>query len=55
MQHIIHNYTPYIFIYFNFGAPGWTCTTDVSNVKDLQSSALATRHTDAYNGGRAGV
>ena len=33
------------------GAPGWNCTTDVSYVTDLQSAALATRHTDAYNGG----
>ena len=31
------------------GAPGWNCTTGVSYVTDLQSAALAARHTDAYN------
>ena len=39
---------------FRFGAPGWNCTTDVSNVADLQSAALAARHTDANLSGGKG-
>ena len=38
-----------------FGGQGRSCTSDVSYVTDLQSAALAARHTDAYEAAAPGI